>query len=126
MMSSAPASEALPARHAPVAIQLRIRGREQKTLTEHSAKTRWGLIGLAIALGFLAHFVLREWSSSSEAKISSSPAHGNQDATENAIRFYTERVMRDPEDTRSQNALAALYLERAHDSGNEDYLPLAL
>ncbi len=48
------------------------------------------------------------------------------DATEAGIRFYSNRVQRDAEDTRSQNVLAELYLRRVHESGNEDYLPLAL
>ncbi len=47
-------------------------------------------------------------------------------ATESSIRFYAERVRRDAEDTRSQNALAELYLQRVRETGNEDYLPLAL
>ena len=55
--------------------------------------------------------------------ITSPPA---KDSTEAAIRFYTSRVKRDPEDTRSQNALAECYLQRVRNSGNEDYLPLAL
>lgn len=47
-------------------------------------------------------------------------------ATQAAIRFYLARVERDPEDTRSQNALAEYYLQEVRESGNEDYLPLAL
>ncbi len=55
------------------------------------------------------------------------PVSGAVDAsTEAAIRFYSDRVQRDAEDTRSQNALAELYLQRVHATGNEDYLPLAL
>jgi len=50
----------------------------------------------------------------------------NEAATATAIRFYTGRVKRDPEDTRSQNALAEHYLQRVRESGNEDALPLAL
>ncbi len=42
------------------------------------------------------------------------------------IRFYQARVQRDPEDTRSQNALAELYLQAVRETGNEDYLPPAL
>lgn len=47
-------------------------------------------------------------------------------ATQAAIRFYLARVRRDPEDTRSQNALAEYYIQEVRESGNEDYLPLAL
>ncbi|MDQ3115757.1 MAG: tetratricopeptide repeat protein [Verrucomicrobiota bacterium] len=47
-------------------------------------------------------------------------------ASNHALRFYAGRVKRDPEDTRSQNALAELYLQRVRETGNEDYLPLAL
>ncbi|MBA3649934.1 MAG: tetratricopeptide repeat protein [Chthoniobacterales bacterium] len=47
-------------------------------------------------------------------------------ATDSAIRFYAARVQRDPEDTRSQNALAEYYLQRVRETGNEDYLPLAI
>ncbi|MBA3831786.1 MAG: tetratricopeptide repeat protein [Chthoniobacterales bacterium] len=47
-------------------------------------------------------------------------------ATDSAIRFYAARVKRDPEDTRSQNALAEYYLQRVRETGNEDYLPLAI
>lgn len=47
-------------------------------------------------------------------------------ATESAIRFYAARVKRDPKDDRSQNALAEYYLQRVRETGNEDYLPLAL
>ncbi len=35
-------------------------------------------------------------------------------------------MKRDPQETRSQNALAELYLQRVRETGNEDYLPLAL
>jgi len=35
-------------------------------------------------------------------------------------------MKRDPEDTRSLNALAEYYLQQVRESGNEDYRPLAL
>ncbi len=44
----------------------------------------------------------------------------------NPLRFYLARVKRDPEDTRSLNALAEYYLQQVRESGNEDYRPLAL
>ncbi len=50
----------------------------------------------------------------------------DEGATQAAIRFYLARVERDPEDTRSQNALAEYYLQEVRESGNEDYLPRAL
>ncbi len=54
------------------------------------------------------------------------PIPRRADETETALRFFLERVRRDPEDTRSQNALADIYLRRVRETGNEDYLPLAL
>ncbi len=47
-------------------------------------------------------------------------------ATNDFIRYYSERVKRDPEESRSQNALSEYYLQRVRETGNEDYLPLAV
>jgi tetratricopeptide (TPR) repeat protein len=119
-MRSVPVEEALPARYVPVPSPFRIRNAGRLFRCRHSKG--WGSIALAITLGFLSHFVLREWTKTDD----STQSRGKEDATGNAIRFYAARVASDPEDTRSQNALAQLYLQRIHESGNEDYLPLAL
>jgi tetratricopeptide (TPR) repeat protein len=44
----------------------------------------------------------------------------------NAIRFLSERVRRDPEDSRAQSMLAGRYLQRLHDTSDHKYLTLAL
>ncbi len=80
-------------------------------------------------------FTLREWSPRPvpPAKTGAAPilprtaeVPAPEDATESAIRFYAARVKHDPEDTRSQNAIAEYYLQRVRETGNEDHLPLAL
>ncbi|MFN2476501.1 MAG: tetratricopeptide repeat protein [Chthoniobacterales bacterium] len=96
---------------------------------------RVALVIAAIVLGAFASFMMRQRAAPSRppAGVSASgydtaatPVSSNDAATEAAIRFYTARVQRDAEDTRSQNALAELYLQRVRETGNEDYLPLAL
>lgn len=100
-------------------------------------KWRFGLVAAAILSGSLTFFILRERPSPATAvpktQAQTTPSlaapavlPAAKDPTEAPIRFYRARVKRDPEDTRSQNALAECYLQRVHDSGNEDYLPLAL
>lgn len=42
--------------------------------------------------------------------------------TGRAIEYFMARVLRDPEDHRSQNQLAELYLQRVRDTGQEEYL----
>jgi len=90
----------------------------------------------AIALGAATFFVVEHWpravkpaakAKSADDSLSAAVALSSTEAaTAQAIRFYTERVQRDPEDTRSHNALAEYYLQRVRESGNEDDLPLAL
>ena len=88
------------------------------------------MVASAIAAGVLSYFLLRAWTpvrpqaAPPPAQTALVPAE--EAATESAIRFYSERVRRDPEDIHSQNALAEYYLQRVRSSGNEDYLPLAL
>ncbi len=99
------------------------------------AKSRSVLVALAIALGVLSYFAVAQWTqratnlTKASVAISPPPAAINAadtDATESAIRFYFERVRRDPEDARSQTALAEYYLQSVRESGNEDYLPMAI
>jgi len=89
----------------------------------------------AIALGTLGFFASRHWPAvpnitakerAAAVPLSPSPIPAEEAATERAIRFYADRVKRDPEDTRSLNTLAEYYLQRVRETGNEDYLPLAL
>ena len=104
-----------------------------------SAKERgkpWASVMAAFVLGAGTFFAVEHWpravAPAAKAKTRDSslpPAVAlplNEAATATAIRFYTGRVKRDPEDTRSQNALAEHYLQRVRESGNEDDLPLAL
>ncbi|MBA2243289.1 MAG: hypothetical protein H0W04_10460 [Chthoniobacterales bacterium] len=94
------------------------------------------LVVLAIACGALSSFALRQCSPPDTAPSKENAAApavpvpavlpSDEVATETAIRFYAERVKRDPEETRSLNALSRYYLQRVRESGNEDYLPLAL
>ncbi len=88
---------------------------------------------LAIAGGAVAALLVRQQTPTDQLPAEqslppavSAPAASRSDETEAAIQFYQERVRRDPEETRSQNALAQLYLQRVRETGNEDYLPLAL
>ncbi|HEV8185593.1 MAG TPA: hypothetical protein VGP40_06520 [Chthoniobacterales bacterium] len=88
---------------------------------------------LAIAGGAVAALLVRQQTpidrlaaEQSPPAAASLPAASRADETEAAIQFYRERLRRDPEETRSQNALAELYLQRVRETGNEDYLPLAL
>ncbi len=87
----------------------------------------------AITLGVLTQLTVRRWSPAPalpKSAVSLPPAATiippEEAASNHALRFYAGRVKRDPEDTRSQNALAELYLQRVRETGNEDYLPLAL
>ncbi|MDP9291175.1 MAG: hypothetical protein M3O82_02290 [Verrucomicrobiota bacterium] len=96
-----------------------------------SVRSRLFLAGSAVGLATAAFFLSQNTPAFSLAskKESSPPASllpSDSAETEAAIRFYKKRVEGDPEDTRSQNALAEYYLKRVHESGNEDYLPLAL
>lgn len=96
--------------------------------------TKAALVLIAMAGGAVSFFALRQCSPARTVPAKNNaptlprnlavPAQEN--ATEHAIRFYTARVGHDPEDTRSQNALAEYYLQRVREAGNEDYLPLAL
>ncbi len=88
---------------------------------------RVALVLLAITTGVLTAFVFKPRApiSSSEPR-NLAPPIAVEAATETEIRFYLERVRRDPEETRSQNALSELYLQRVRETGNEDFLPLAL
>ncbi len=92
------------------------------------------LVAAAIVFGALTYFTARAWSpltaplpknNALPSPVTAGSA-ADEAATESAIRFYSERIKRDPEDTRSQNALAELYLQRVRESGNEDYLPMAI
>ncbi|MEO6036158.1 MAG: tetratricopeptide repeat protein [Verrucomicrobiota bacterium] len=47
-------------------------------------------------------------------------------ATESSIRFFSERVKKDPEDYSGQNKLAAYCLQRVRETSSEDFLPLAI
>lgn len=92
-----------------------------------------GLVLVAIAAGVLSALVVRQESPLEQAApppdstpaLAGTPRHPS-DETETALRFFLERVRRDPEETRSLNALAEIYLQRARETGNEDHLPLAL
>ncbi len=83
------------------------------------------LAGLAVGLRAPAESVVKGDISRRGSLTSIAPL-AEEVATESAIRFYADRVKHDPEDTRSQNALAEYYLERVRETGNEDYLPLAV
>jgi len=100
---------------------------------------RWwnrALVIAACALGSASFFAVEHWphpsTPAAREKLAANPLPpavllpSNEGATAAAIRFFSERVRRDPEDTRSQNALAQSYLQRVQESGNEDDLPLAL
>lgn len=89
----------------------------------------WLLVGIAISSGVLPALVTRQKQPGSSVErplVAVASAARTPDATETALRFFLERQRRDPEDTRSLNALANLYLQRVHETGNEDDLPLAL
>ncbi|CAN5519693.1 hypothetical protein BH20VER3_BH20VER3_18300 [soil metagenome] len=98
-------------------------------------KSNMALVIAAIAGGALSFFAMRAFSPGEVAPTpmpadhagpAAAPLPSNEGALEEAIRFYRARVTRDPEDTRSQNALAEHYLQRVRETGNEDDLPLAL
>ena len=96
-------------------------------------KQRLGFVLAAAALGILLQIGVRQWSnpipslaSSSLTTVAPSGAATAETPTDAALRFYASRVQRDPEDTRAQNALAELYLQQVRETGNEDYLPLAI
>lgn len=99
-----------------------------------SVRSREVLVAVAIALGVLSYFISRVWSPPPAPRQRTAPPPlafaaeipSEEATTESAIRFYKARVGRDPEDTRSQNALAEYYLQLVRETGNEDYLPLAL
>lgn len=86
-------------------------------------------------LGALSYLISRVWApapvrlgqrESPQPLAAASAIPAQEAATDSAIRFYLARVKRDPEDTRSQNALSEYYLQRVRETGNEDYLPLAV
>ncbi len=85
-------------------------------------------------LGVLSYLTVRAWTPAPvqpQRSVPPPPATAaaipaEEAATDSAIRFYADRVKRDPEDTRSQNALSEYYLQRVRETGNEDYLPLAV
>jgi len=102
---------------------------------QYSLKLRIALSLAAIGLG-VALFIASRWqpsallghggdplSATASSAITKPPIETDVHAY---IRFYQARVQRDPDDARSQNALAELYLEAVRETGNEDYLPLAL
>ncbi|MBA2242904.1 MAG: tetratricopeptide repeat protein [Chthoniobacterales bacterium] len=98
-----------------------------------SGKWNWTLVVSAIMAGVLTALGLRQMAPTDTVPLPQGPAPSanvpNQqrsEETEIAIRFYLDRISRDPEETRSQNALAELYLRRVRETGNEDHLPLAL
>ncbi|MDQ3621279.1 MAG: tetratricopeptide repeat protein [Verrucomicrobiota bacterium] len=107
-----------------------------KARREDFGRWNFALVVAAIALGAVTFFAVEHWRRAvtpvATAKIGDGPLPSaialpsNEAATVAAIRFYTERVQRDSEDTRAQNALAEYYLQRVRESGNEDDLPLAL
>ncbi len=91
------------------------------------------LVIAAIAAGVLAALALRSRAPIAAVAPAKIPANDFASApaavettTENTIRFYLARVRRDPEETRSQNALSELYLQRVRETGNEDFLLPAL
>lgn len=90
-----------------------------------SAVLLGALVSLATRSGPVAVSAPRDVRSSSTGA-ALADASSDEAATQAAIRFYLARIKRDPEDTRSQNALAEYYLREVRESGNEDYLPLAL
>ncbi|CAN5406243.1 hypothetical protein BH20VER3_BH20VER3_07560 [soil metagenome] len=104
----------------------------QRVGASPSQRRSWTLVLVAIGTGALSALIVRpptsvEPTTRAEAAASlvrSTPRPPDQ--TETALRFYLARVRRDPEETRSQNALAELYLRRVRETGNEDHLPLAL
>jgi tetratricopeptide (TPR) repeat protein len=51
---------------------------------------------------------------------------GNDQTSEGMVRFLEDRVKRDPEDFVAHNKLAAFYLHRARETGNLNYLDLAM
>lgn len=53
------------------------------------------------------------------------PLAGDNKASEGMVRFLEARVKRDPEDFVANNQLAAFYLQRAHETGDPNYLGLA-
>ena len=98
-----------------------------------SQRHPWLFVGLAIVSGVLPALILRQESTvepavrpRDSAPIPAASTLRPADDTETALGFFLERVRRDPEDTRSLNAFADLYLGRVRDTGNEDHLPLAL
>lgn len=100
-----------------------------KTPSARSREQNLRLVVIAIGAGVLTALGVRQMTPIAAAKLDSaekvSPSKPAQE-TETAIRFYLERVRRDPDETRSQNALVELYLQRVRETGNEDHLPPAL
>lgn len=71
------------------------------------------------------------WSSSATRNPSPSlpaaaPLADSDGATQKTIRFLEDRVRRDPEDFGAHNRLAAHYFERLRETGNTEYLGLAV
>jgi len=70
------------------------------------------------------------WSSSATRNPSpplpaAAPLADGDGATQKAIRFFEDRVRRDPEDFVAHNRLATHYFERLRETGNTEYLSLA-
>ncbi|MEP6937685.1 MAG: hypothetical protein ABI871_06415, partial [Chthoniobacterales bacterium] len=108
---------------------------KQEPSSPAAAGSRRGLVAAAIIFGVLSYFTVRTWSPPTAPLPKKNPpsslpttagSTADEAATESAIRFYSERIKRDPDDTRSQNALAEYYLQRVRETGNEDYLPMAI
>lgn len=102
----------------------------EKANVRESAWAKAALVTCLIAAGGLLFFFTKppgviSGTAAKAPSIPAAPLPPGEAATEASIHFYTERVKRDPEDCRSQNALAELYLQRVHETGVEDYLTLA-
>lgn len=97
-------------------------------VTAAPLRSRIALTVSAILLGGLLSLVTRSRPTAltPASRVQTTASLPDEGATQAAIHFYRARVERDPEDTRSQNALAEYYLQEVRESGNEDYLPLAL
>ncbi|MEO7300770.1 MAG: tetratricopeptide repeat protein [Verrucomicrobiota bacterium] len=93
------------------------------------------LVFIFLGLAALIIFLKRPWVSSPRVTVSPSapgisfpPAKqlpSDEAAFENLLRFYVQRLQRDPEDYSAQSKLAACYLQRVHETSNEDFLALA-
>jgi hypothetical protein len=85
-------------------------------------------------LGVITQLSVRHWSPAQLPESRSlatpmplgAPIPADEAVTDQSIRFYSERVRLDPRDSRSQNTLSEYYLQRVRETGNEDYLPMAV